>query len=114
MAGTWQIEVRAGANQCLRFDVLSQFADLRMTVIAPDGTVYGNDDRGGDICALCSLVKISPTTQKGEYTVTLSTQNGSVAEGNFMLSFGAYNPNNDNCGSPTPPRSTGLAAERLQ
>jgi hypothetical protein len=107
MPGRWSLEVRAAANECVRLDVTSQFPDLEMLVIGPAGRIYRSDDRGGDFCALCPLVKISPA-MTGEYTVSLTTQNGALTEGNFTLSYGRYDAGNANCDDPTP--ATGASA----
>lgn len=106
-AGNWDVNVFAGAGECVRLDVISQDADLRMVVVAPNGTVFQNDDRGGG--DLRPLVKMTPTSNNGWYTVHLAHFGGSPINANFVLLYGRYNAGNANCSSPT----TGQFAARM-
>lgn len=100
-AQPWVGEFFAGAGECLRLDVLSQGADLEMVVVAPNGTVFRNDDKGVG-CVLCSLVKVGSTPNNGWYTVRLSHFAGTAVGANFSMQYGRYNSGNPNCASPTP------------
>jgi len=98
-AGNWDINVFAGANECVRLDVISQDTDLEMVVVAPNGTLFRNDDRTST--DLRPLIKMTPTSNNGWYTVHLARFNGSAVNGNFVLLYGRYNRNNPNCAAPT-------------
>ncbi len=100
----WTAEIRATAGRCLRLDVIAQQADLEIVAVAPNGSVYRNDDTNG----LMPVVKIN-NTATGFYTVQIAQYAGSVTEGTFQLAFGVYNLNNPNCAGATPPE---LAAKR--
>ncbi len=101
-AGRWVAEVFAGAGECLRLAVTSQFADLEIVVVAPNGSAFRDDDGGG---ALRPLVKIRGTPNNGWYTVSIGHFNGGAVTGNFTLAYGRYNSANANCNTPTVPRA---------
>ncbi|HMR34260.1 MAG TPA: hypothetical protein PKA13_22230 [Geminicoccaceae bacterium] len=98
-AGPWTAEIFGGANECLRLDVVAQTVDLEIVAIAPNGTVFRNDDRPG---SLLPLVKINGA-QNGWYTVSVSQFAGAISDSNFNFAFGRYNLNNANCATPTTP-----------
>jgi hypothetical protein len=98
-AGNWDINVFSFGGECIRLDVTSQGTDLEMVVVAPNGTVYRNDDRA--ISDLRPLVKIDPSPNNGWYTVHLARFDGSAVNANFVLLYGRYNSGNVNCSSPT-------------
>ena len=102
-AGAWTVDVFAGVGECIRLAVTAQAADLELTVIAPNGTVYRNDDGGG---SLRPLVKIASAPNNGWYTVHASSFSGAPVEGNFTLLYGRYSAGNANCGTPTSPSLT--------
>lgn len=109
-AGNFDINVFAGANECVRLDVISQGTDLEMVVVAPNGTLFRNDDRsGGD---LRPLIKMTPTSNNGWYTVHLAHFNGSAVNANFVLLYGRYNRGNPNCASPTAGQLARQAGEK--
>lgn len=98
------IQVMSTPQFCTRLDVLSQSTDLEITVIAPDGTVFRNDDRPGD---LRPLVVIPANQIAGWYTVQISRYNGVVptpgAHYDGALAYGRYSgTTNPNCANPTP------------
>ena len=111
-AGNFVINTFAASNECLRLDVSSQGADLEMIVIAPDGTVYRNDDSGDSSCPLCPTVKINPTPNNGWYTVHLAHFVGAAVDANFTLLYGRYTLNNSNCSGSTSPSLATQAAEQ--
>jgi hypothetical protein len=98
-AGNWDINVFSSGGECVRLDVISQNTDLEMVVVAPNGTVYRNDDRTGS--DLRPLVKIDTTPNNGWYTVHLARFDGSAVNANFVLLYGRYNTGNVNCSNPT-------------
>jgi hypothetical protein len=102
-AGVYTIDVFAGAGECVRLDVTTQPADLELVVVAPDGTVYRNDDRPGD---LRPLVQIAAAPNNGWYTVHVASFFGGAIEGNFTMLYGRYNNGNANCVPATPPTLT--------
>jgi hypothetical protein len=95
-ASTWVGKLFAAANECVRLDVDRQNADLRMVVVAPNGTIYRNDDRTAT--DFRPLVQINPTPNNGWYTVQLAKFNGQAVSANFTLFYGRYNAGNPNCG----------------
>jgi hypothetical protein len=110
-AGNWTLNVFAQPGDCVRLDVASQGGDLLMVVRAPDGTVFRNDDRPGD---LRPLVKINSAPNNGWYSVSLARFAGVAADNNFVLLYGRYNGGNPNCSSPTPPLSPTRAVSKPQ
>lgn len=113
-AGRWVAEVFAAAGQCLRIDVPNAptpaFTDLETVVVAPNGTVYRDDD--GGFAATNPLVKIRPTPITGWYTVSIGPFNGAAVEGNFTVAVGRYVTTNINCVAPTPPILATAAAKK--
>lgn len=106
----WVIETFAAIGECLRLRVLSEAADLEMTVTAPNGTVFRNDDGGLAPCPLCSLVKfVAPN--RGWYTVQISHFGGTPTYSDLELAYGRYNGGNPNCAGPTPPAAAVSAAK---
>jgi hypothetical protein len=108
----WVIEIFAFAGKCLRADVTAQGADLQAVLIAPDGTVYRNDDSGVAPCPLCPLIKVDPTPglvptdpfrNRGWYTLQIAPFGGAAVDVNFTLLYGHYPQGNPNCASPTLP-----------
>jgi hypothetical protein len=104
LAKPWTAEVRASAGRCLRLEVSQQVDDLEIVAVAPDGSVYRNDDSIG----LRPLVKIN-STLNGFYTVQIAQYAGTVSENAFTLTYGIYSLNNPNCSSPTTPELTRVA-----
>jgi hypothetical protein len=98
-AGPWTAEIFANTNECLRLDVTAQGVDLEIVAVAPNGTVFRDDDRPG---SLLPLVKINGA-QNGWYTVSVSQFAGAISQSNFIFEFGRYNLNNPNCATPTAP-----------
>jgi hypothetical protein len=98
-AGNWDINVFSSGDECIRLDVISQNTDLEMVVVAPNGTVYRNDDR--TVLDARPLVKIDPTPNNGWYTVHLARFDGSAVNANFVLLYGRHNSGNVNCSNPT-------------
>ena len=97
----WTAELFAHRNQCLRFDVIEQAADLELIVIAPGGQVFGNDDKGTSPCPTCPLVKIAQTPLGGWYTVRVGQGNGSAVNASFTMMVSQYPLGNPNCADPT-------------
>jgi hypothetical protein len=88
------------AKDCLRLEVTAQNADLALTVVAPDGTVYKNDNGGS--CALCPRVVIPRNAIGGAHTVIINQVAGAATTGSFVLRVGKYKPAaNPNCANPT-------------
>ena len=93
----WVAQLSKEIGPCMRLDVIYQQADLEIVAVAPDGTVYRNDDRNG---SLKPLVVVPPNTRKGWYTVQVSHYAGSPVEPNFALAYGTYTPGSPNCANP--------------
>ncbi len=102
-AGNWVANVFALPGECLRLDVSAQTADLEMVVVAPNGTVYRNDDRSATNDR--PLVKIASAPRDGWYTVHLAHYNGDAVNADFILLYGRYPGGNPNCSGGTPPLS---------
>jgi hypothetical protein len=98
VAGTWTEQIVVGAAKCLRIQVTQQTYDLEMTVIAPNGTVYQNDDT--TVADKRPRLKINNTPVAGSYTVVIGQTSGSPVVQNFLVAFGVYALGNMNCTSP--------------
>jgi hypothetical protein len=95
----WVIQVYAGAGECLRLFVDSAAFDAKLTVVAPDGIVYRDDNGGG---RQRPLVKVASATQ-GWYTVQVAHFSGLPQNANFELLYGRFVAGNVNCSQPTAP-----------
>lgn len=96
----WTAELYAGAGQCLRLFVTSTAFDSELTVVAPNGTVYRDDDSGG---SLRPLVKVASAPIRGWYTVQVASYSGAPTNANFTLLYGTYTAGNPNCANGTTP-----------
>ena len=89
--------------KCLRLHIVGESADLEMSVVAPDGSIFTNDDPGGT-CPNCPRVVINPISVQGYYTVVINFFSGQPVEAGFRLLVGQYKQaTNPNCAGPTPP-----------
>ncbi len=114
-AGQWVISAFASPGECVRFDLISPphpAPDMELVVIAPDGTVFRNDDRNGALDRR-PLVKIGSAPQNGWYTVHVGQFAGVATETNIVLLYGRYPGGNANCATPTAPTfaAAGFAAD---
>jgi hypothetical protein len=105
----WTVEIFSFPQRCLRVEVTSQTTDLELVVVAPNGTVFRNDDGGIAPCFNCPLVKVGNTPNQGWYTVQVAQFAGGGNFSNFTLRYGVYPLNNANCSVPT----TGQASRTL-
>jgi len=104
-AGQWITSAFAAPGECVRFDLISPphpAPDMEIVVVAPDGTVFRNDDRNGALDRR-PLVKIASAGQNGWYTVRVGQFAGTPTETNIVLLYGRYSAGNPNCATPTPP-----------
>jgi hypothetical protein len=103
-AAQWVGQFSSQSASCLRFQVVSasQSRDLAMSVVAPDGTVFTDNNGGVTPCTTCPKVVVA-TAKNGYYTVIIAHAAGLPAtETTFSLRAGLYNTGNlPNCGSPT-------------
>ncbi len=97
-----------GAHQCARFDLTSPTAvrlsdtDFEMVVVAPDGTVYRNDDRSSTDARPLVAFNSGPTA--GWYTVHIGQYAGhAITTNSPLLQYGLYTEGNPNCVNPTAP-----------
>jgi hypothetical protein len=112
-AGTFTIDAFATPGQCVRFDLVSPphpAPDMELVVVAPNGSVYRNDDRNGAFDRR-PLVKIGSAPNNGWYTVHVSQFAGTATETNIVLLYGRYNGGNPNCALPTAPVSGNLESD---
>ena len=107
----WTAELYAAANQCLRLFVTSTAFDAKITVVAPNGSVYRDDDSGG---SLRPLVRIASAPVTGWYTVQVAHYAGLPQNANFTLLYGTYTPGNINCAGGTSPLAIGLVPEIIK
>ena len=104
-AGQFVISVFAAPGECVRLDLISPphpAPDMELVVIAPDGSVFRNDDRNGALDRR-PLVKIAAAPQNGWYTVRVGQFAGAATETNIVLLYGRYANGNPNCAAPTIP-----------
>jgi len=99
----WTAEVWSPPGVCLRIAVLAQATDLEATVVAPNGTVFRDDDGGG---ANRPLVKINNTPNNGWYTVSINHWAGAAVSANFTLSLERVPVNSASCLPGTPPSAS--------
>jgi hypothetical protein len=103
-AGPWVMKVRAGLNECLRLDILTQGTFMEMVVVSPSAVIWRNKGRGGTTgCIHCPLVKIASTNQSGYYVVQVNHHAGTPSNSRFRLAYGRYNKGNPNCADSTAP-----------
>lgn len=99
----WIEQVYAPNGTCLRLEITAATGggtDLEMVVVAPDGSVYRDDDDGLNFFP---LVKINGENENGYYTVSIGDYLGEPNQNtDFTLRYGVYNLGNPNCASPTP------------
>ena len=86
---------------------------MDMVVVAPNGTVFTNDDRNGALDRR-SLVKIGSAPNNGWYTVHVAQFSGVATETNIVLLYGRYTAGNPNCSAPTPPASPSVNSFSLE
>jgi hypothetical protein len=97
----WTTSVYAQPGECMRLFVDSVNFDPKLTVLAPDGEVFRDDDSGG---SLRPLVKIASTPVQGWYTVQVAHFSGAPqADTDFVLKYGRFTAGNPNCANPTVP-----------
>lgn len=99
-ANPWVANLFAAPGECVRLEVTSQEADLEMVVVAPNGSVFRDDDGG---TGTQPLVKIASAPNDGWYTVHLASFSGSAIGANFVLLYGRYTSGNANCDGATTP-----------
>ena len=96
----WVVEVYAGVGECVRLFVTTTAFDAKLTVVAPNGAVYRDDDSGG---SLRPLVRIANAPSTGWYTVQVAQFSGAPTNANFTLKYARYNGGNPNCAVATTP-----------
>jgi hypothetical protein len=102
----------AATGFCLRFEITDASEDLAMTVVAPNGSVFTDDDSG--TCTHCPRVVIA-SKDSGAYTVILNHFSGTPIETGFQLKAGRYvKARNVNCASPTQAASRTPAEARAK
>lgn len=100
----WVTQIAGRANGCMRFQLTAESKNLAMSVVAPDGAVFTNDNGAVPACPSCPLVVVG-AARNGFFTIVIGTANGLSAEASFTLSAGLYNTGNSpNCNNPTTPR----------
>lgn len=100
----WTINALARTFECVRFDLISPPSpspDLELIVVAPNGTVFRNDDRTPTDRR--PLVKIGPAPTPGWYRVVVTQFAGAAIEVDTVLMYGRYSAGNPNCNNPTAP-----------
>lgn len=99
-AEPWVAQLYAGAGECLSLFVDSTEFDAKLVVVAPNGTVFRDDNSGGE---LRPWVNIDPTPMQGWYTVQVAHTAGLPQNANFQLVYSRYSKDNVNCGTVTHP-----------
>ena len=103
IASPWVNKIAAAGAGCLRLHVVSESADLAMTVVGPDGRLYTNDNGAVAPCAACPKIVIQSPVN-GVYTIVLNQRTGAPVEASFRLHAGRYAAASSNCLSPTAPK----------
>ncbi len=114
-ADPFSIGVFSTGNECLRIAVNNQQntgtgerSDLKATLVAPNGTVWQDDDSNGNLLPL--IKAITPSGVVGWYTLALSQFNGHAVHTAFAFQFSRFSATDSRCSPPTPPRVLGVAA----
>jgi hypothetical protein len=95
--------LRANGGECVRVEGTSASFDPEFTVVAPDGTVY-RDNNGG--AGSLPLVKIGGAPDNGVYTLVINHFNGfPIANGTVTFTYGRFSggAGSPSCQAPTPP-----------
>lgn len=95
--------LRATIGECVRVEGTGATFDAEFTIVAPDGTVY-RDNNGG--AGSLPLVKIGGAPDTGVYTLMINHFNGfPIANGTVTFTYGRFSggAGNANCAAPTPP-----------
>jgi hypothetical protein len=106
-AQPWVAELFAGAGECMRLFVTTTAFDAKITVAAPNGEIFRDDDSGG---FLRPLVKIAGAPVSGWYTVQVAQFAGAPTDTSFTMLYGRYDGGNINCATPTVPLARGAGA----
>jgi hypothetical protein len=96
----WNQEVYATVGECVRLDVVTESVDMNMTVTAPDGRVYFNEDKGPSNKR--PRVEIASAPNTGWYNVSVGPSSGASGDARFAMSYGRYSAGNPNCANATP------------
>jgi hypothetical protein len=105
----WTINALARTGECVRFDLISPPSpspDMEIIVVAPNGTVFRNDDRSRTDRR--PLVKIGPAPTPGWYRVVVTQFEGTPIEVDTVMMYGRYSAGNPNCNNPTAPLAAGV------
>ncbi|MCI0466085.1 MAG: hypothetical protein L0Y57_03625 [Beijerinckiaceae bacterium] len=99
----WVAQLTGISGNCLRLHVTNESADLAMSVVAPDGVVFTNDNGGVAACHACPRVVVA-ASKTGVYTLVVNNPAGSGGAADhetFVVRAGLYNAGNPNCAPPT-------------
>jgi hypothetical protein len=77
------LQVFSGAGECLRLAVTSQGTDLEMTLVAPGGRVWQDDDSNGALRPRIFAV----TNIRGWHTLNLSHFSGASVNADFVMTI---------------------------
>ena len=80
--------------------------DATATLVAPNGTVWFDDDSNGSLRPKIKAL----TNSRGWHVLTISTYAGYAGTRDITLTYGRYAANSSNCAGATPPL-LGSAAE---
>ena len=103
LTNAWVQQFVGSLGRCLRFDVTAESKNLAMTVVAPEGRVYTNLNKGNTACSQCPRVIVA-NSGRGVYTAVIASQGGIPRDVTFTLRVAAYNSGNANCTPATAPR----------
>lgn len=94
-------------NECLRIAVTSQGTDTEATLVAPDGSIWQNDDGNGGLRPLIKAI----TNLRGWYPLTIHSWNGSNVNADFTFTVQRLPTTDALCAAPTGP-VVGMTAAR--
>lgn len=105
------VQIYAGGTgtECLVvMDTAPKNFDATATLVAPDGTVWFDDDSNGNLRPRIKAI----TSSRGWFVLTISTYAGFAGTRDITLSYGRYPASSANCSGATSPLNFATAATK--
>ncbi len=102
------LQIYSQGNECVVIAVVTQGVDLTATLISTNGTVWFDDDSGGN---LRPLIK-ARTSGRGWYPLVFSTYAGFSGTSDITFDYGRFPAASPKCANPTSPVAASSRAPR--